>query len=86
MTNLGKGFTQKSSGYYAYGLQLTDSKNLTHDSLMDIINNLYDLNLTYKALGSSTTYTQKLQIGTTNIAKLTAEEIATATKKGWSVS
>ena len=86
MKNLGKGYTQKTSGYYAYGVSLTDAKNLTHDSLMDIINNLYDLNLTYKALGSSATYTQKLQIGTTNITKLTAEEIAIATKKGWSVS
>lgn len=86
MKNLGKGYTQKSTGYYNYGLLLTSSNELTHESLMDIINNLYDLNLTYKALGSSTTYTQKLQIGSTNLAKLTAEEIAVATKKGWTVS
>ena len=84
--NLGKGYTQKTTGYYNYSLQFVDSKKLTYESLMDLINNLYDLNLTYKALGSATTYTQKLQIGSTNMAKLTAEEIAIATKKGWTVS
>ena len=59
-------------------LNLSDSPLLTHDSLMNVINNLYDI----KSKGVKT---QTLQLGDTNKAKLTAEEIAIATNKGWNV-
>lgn len=51
---------------------------LSHDSLMNIINCLKD----YK--GSGTTYT--VTLGTTNLAKLTDEEKAIATQKGWTLA
>ena len=50
---------------------------LTHESLMSIINALVD----YSEDTSGTTYT--LTIGTDNIAKLSAEEIAIIENKGW---
>lgn len=84
--DLGKAYTQKSKGYYGYKLELYRIPNLTHDSLMNIINNLYDLNLTYDVANGGTLYEQGLSIGATNIAKLTEEEIAIATNKGWIVS
>ena len=59
-------------------LNLSDSPLLTHDSLMNVINNLYDI----KSKGVKP---QTLQLGDTNKAKLTAEEIAIATNKGWNV-
>ena len=59
-------------------LNLSDSPLLTHDSLMNIINNLYDI----KSKGVKP---QTLQLGDTNKAKLTVEEIAIATNKGWNV-
>ena len=59
-------------------LDLSDSPLLTHDSLMNVINNLYDI----KSKGVKS---QTLQLGDTNKAKLTAEEIAIATNKGWNV-
>ena len=59
-------------------LNLSDSPLLTHDSLMNVINNLYNI----KSKGVKT---QTLQLGNTNKAKLTTEEIAIATKKGWNV-
>ena len=59
-------------------LNLSDSPLLTHDSLMNVINNLYDI----KSKGVKT---QTLQLGNRNKAKLTAEEIAIATNKGWNV-
>lgn len=59
-------------------LNLSYSPLLTHDSLMNIINNLYDI----KSKGVKP---QTLQLGDTNKAKLTAEEIAIATNKGWNV-
>ena len=59
-------------------LNLSDSPLLTHDSLMNVINNLYDI----KSKGVKT---QTLQLGNTNKAKLPAEEIAIATNKGWNV-
>ena len=84
--NLGKGYTSKTNNYSNYILDLSYCTELTHDSLMNVINNLYDLNLTYNVSGGGTLYTQQLILGSTNIAKLTAEEIAIATNKGFSVS
>ena len=84
--NLGKAYTQKTTGYSNYALTLSACTALTHDSLMNIINNLYDLNVTYNVAGGGTLYTQKLILGATNLAKLTDSEIAIATNKGWTVS
>ena len=84
--NLGMAYdTSKEANYSNYTLQLgrlymdSYSKNLTHESLMNIINNLYDI----KTKGCNA---QKLILGSTNINKLTSEEIAIATEKGWTVS
>lgn len=84
--NLGKGYTQKTNNYNNYQLSVSDCTKLTHDSLMNIINGLYDLNLTYNVAGGGTLYTQSLVLGETNKAKLTEEEIAIATSKGWDVT
>ena len=54
--------------------------NLTVQSLMNVINNLYD----FRANGESTTRT--LQLGTTNLNKLTDEQKAVATNKGWNLT
>lgn len=84
--NLGMAYdTSKDANYGNYTLQLgrlygeSYSKNLTHESLMNVINNLYDI----KTKGCNA---QKLILGTTNLKKLTSEEIAIATEKGWTVS
>lgn len=84
--DLGKAFTQTTTNYNHYKLDLSYSPKLTHDSLMNIINELYDLNLTYNVANGGTLYTQQLVLGSTNMAKLTTEEIEIATNKGWSVS
>ena len=54
--------------------------NLTVQSLMNVINNLYD----FRANGESTTKT--LTLGTTNLNKLTDEQKAVAVNKGWSLN
>ena len=78
--DFGKAFsTSSSANDNNYKLNISKAVNLTHESLMNIINNLYDI----KTLGVQT---QQLQLGSTNLAKLTAEEIAIATNKGWTVS
>ena len=61
-------------------LDLQKAPNLTVQSLMNVINNLYD----FRANGASTTRT--LKIGTTNLNKLTDEQKAVATNKGWSLT
>lgn len=77
--DLGKAYlTTSSENYYNYALNLSGCYNLTYDSLMNIINNLYDI----KTKGCNA---QKLQLGSINKAKLTDEEIAIATNKGWNV-
>lgn len=60
------------------GLNFSVSTLLTHDSLMSVINNLYD----YSA--SSTTHS--VTLGSTNLAKLTDEEKQIATDKGWTLA
>lgn len=84
--DLGKAYTQKSSNYGTYTLNLSKCTKLTHESLMNVINNLYDLNLTYDVANGGTLYKQTLNLGSTNKAKLTEEEIAIATNKGWNVT
>lgn len=78
--NLGQAYsTSESANYSDYKLDLSNCSSLTHDSLMNVINKLYDIAIK----GCNT---QQLVLGSTNLAKLTAEEIAIATNKGWSVS
>lgn len=78
--NLGMAYEiSQSANYSSYTLELSVSSNLTHESLMNVINNLYDI----KTKGCNA---QKLTLGTTNINKLTSEEIAIATSKNWTVS
>lgn len=60
-----------------YSLSLTHSTLLTRESILDVINNIGVV---------SAANNIQLQLGSTNIAKLTAEEIAIATAKGWTVS
>ena len=78
--NLGKAYlTTTAANYTNYGLDLTSCSKLTHDSLMNVINNLYDI----KTKGCKE---QRLQLGVTNLAKLTDEEKQIAIDKGWNVS
>ena len=83
--NLGMAYsTNQSANYTNYTLSFQNDwsqflTSLTHESLMNVINNLYDI----KTKGCNA---QKLILGTTNINKLTSEEIAIATEKGWTIS
>lgn len=78
--NLGNNYpTNIHENDFEKSLNLSFCPKLTHDSLMNVINNLYDI-------ASKRIKTQQLVLGSTNLAKLTAEEIAIATEKGWTVS
>ena len=78
--NLGAAYlTTASANYSYYRLDLTSCSKLTHESLMNVINNLYDI----KTKGCKA---QSLRLGATNLAKLTEDEIAIAQNKGWNVS
>ena len=80
LQNLGKAYSTTSSTSTAgYTLDLSKSTKLTHDSLMNVINNLY--NIATKGCNP-----QKLVLGNTNLAKLTDEEKKIATDKGWVLS
>ena len=79
LKNLGYSYSiNEDANYPFYELRLDHLTKLTHDSLMNVINNLYDI----KSKGVKP---QTLQLGDINKAKLTAEEIAIATNKGWNV-
>ena len=61
-------------------LDIQKAPNLTVQSLMNVINNLYD----FRANGETTTKT--LTLGTTNLNKLTDEQKAVAVNKGWNLT
>lgn len=63
-------------------LKLTTSIALSVESLLSVIDGLYD----FTAAGETPTSTQgQLHLGSTNLAKLTDEQIAVATGRGWTV-
>jgi len=61
----------------AVNLDLSSSRKLSVDSLMNVINEAKDLS----SEGSAT-----LTLGSTNIAKLTEQQIAIASAKGWTIA
>lgn len=67
--------TNLNSCPFYYSINFYESEKLTHGSLMSIINNL-----------ATVASSQTLTIGQTNIKKLTSDEIAIATNKGWTVA
>ena len=56
-------------------LSISDPKNLTRAAIVEVLNNL-----------ATVTSTQKLTMGSTNLAKLTDEDKAIATNKGWTLA
>lgn len=75
--NFGMAYAGKTSSNYTV-LDVRNCNELTHDSLMNIINKVYDL----KSAGFNE---HAIQLGSTNLAKLTEDEIKIATDKGWKV-
>lgn len=59
-------------------LDLSSSRKLTAESILNVINQAADL--------SNTGGTATLTLGTTNISKLTEEQIAIASAKGWTIA
>ena len=84
LLNLGQAYeTTTSANNYSYKVDLSGSPKLTEQSLINILNNLYDI----KTKGCKA---QQVVIGNTNLAKLTSEEgqqaLSNAQAKGWTVS
>lgn len=84
--NIGMAFTQKTQYYAYYTLNIRYQTKLTYQSIMNIINGLYDLNLSYDVANGGTLYRQKLILNTTQKGLLTPEEIQIATDKGWDIT
>ena len=76
LLNLGQAYPDTSIKE-SLALGLHDNNKMTHDSLMNVLNKVYDI---------SNKGTQIINLGNTNKSKLTAEEIAIATNKGWTVN
>ena len=82
--NLGKAYlTTSAANNYTYTLTLSSCSKLTEASIINILNNLYDI----KTKGCQS---QKVVLGSTNLAKLTSEEgqqaLSNAQAKGWTLS
>ena len=85
ITNLGKGFTEKTELYSDYKVDLTVISNLTHDAVMAVINGLADLNEVYDVANGGTLYTQCISLGTAHKSKVSSAEKQIAKDKGWTV-
>ena len=78
--NLGEAYlTTQSANYTDYSLDVSQCSLIIKQSIINVLNNLYDI-------ASKGCNTQSIVLGSTNIAKLTEDEIAIATNKGWTVS
>jgi surface protein len=82
--NLGKAYlTTSTANNYIYTLTLSSCSKLTVASIINILNNLYDI----KTKGCQS---QKVVLGSTNLAKLKSEEgqqaLSNAQAKGWTLS
>lgn len=82
--DLGKSYLPTQSANFAnYAIYLNYCPKLSEESLISILNNLYDI-------ASNGCQTQKANLGSANLAKLTSDAgqqaIANATAKGWTVS
>lgn len=84
LENLGQAYsTTASANNNAYKLELHRSWQLTEQSLINVLNNLYDI----KTKGCNT---QQVVLESNNLSKLTSEEgqqaLSNAQAKGWTVS
>lgn len=80
--NLGKGFLQNGTAQKHLMYFNSNMQNLSHESLLNIFNELYDLNLhNFKFTNQPT-----IKLGAKNFARVTEEEIKIATDKGWIVT
>jgi len=84
LRNLGQGYTNTSSANISsYTLTLSASTKLTEQSIINVLNNLYDI-------ATKGCKVQKVVLGATNLAKLTSEEgqqaLSQAQSFGWSIS
>ena len=82
--NLGQEYlTTQIANYSNYKLVLSISTKLTEQSIINILNNLYDI-------ATKGCNPQQVVLGSTNLAKLTSEEgqtaLTNATAKGWTIS
>ena len=84
LINLGQAYSTKQSANYSYyKLNLSSSTLLTEQSIINVLNNLYDI-------ATKGVKPQQVLLGSTNLAKLTSEEgqqaLQTATERGWNIS
>ena len=82
--DLGKAYlTSAGANFLYYTLRFDNSQKLTESSIINILNNLYDI----KTKGCKT---QQVILGSTNLAKLVSEEgqsaLAQAQQFGWNIS
>ena len=83
--NIGKAFNQKKTNYFNYFFDLSDCPNITHDSIVSIIDGLYDLNISYGVATGGVLYRQKFGIHPDVLSTLTEEEKNLITSKGWNI-
>lgn len=88
--NLGKAFTQKTTNYSYYMCYVTTT-SLPLEDYISILDNLYDLNISYKVAEGGTLYRQRMHFAKAAYTKLAESEegqaaLARANAKGWNIT
>lgn len=88
--NLGKAFTQKTTNYSYYMCYVTTT-SLPLEDYISILDNLYDLNISYKVAEGGTLYRQRMHFSKAAYNKLAESEegqaaLARANAKGWNIT
>lgn len=88
--NLGKAFTKQTTNYDAYMCYVTTT-SLPLEDYISILDNLYDLNISYKVAEGGTLYRQRMHFAKAAYNKLAESEegqaaLARANAKGWNIT
>lgn len=86
ISNLGKGYTEKTENYSDYMVKLYEASYIDSESVLRVIEGLADLNEVYDVANGGTLYRQTLALGSAHGNKVTAAQKQIATDKGWRVT
>lgn len=79
LLNLGNAYSKTANQYNtSYTLDLSSSNNLTHESVINVFNSLYDIK-------SKEIKTQRIKLNSNTKEMLTADDIKIVTDKGWEI-
>ena len=87
LKHLGKAYTRTTQYYSYYTVYLNSNlNNLEISNLYDIIDNLWDINISYNVANGGTLYRQKVVVTSSVYNQISQEYLDKASAKGWTIA